>query len=146
MTVDDEDSKVVIFDNWKQVSYWLSASRLGHSVLVIWYCSDRLPGWPLALSATFNYFLIFDCLCLHLRNGKSSLSNLCDGQMICVYLSVKSVFVLLLLSVCHCAPLYGGNPVGAAVLTVLELFEVLSFGKVEITLLLTLFVSIQIHS
>lgn len=28
VTVDDEDSKVIIFDNWKQVSQWMLSSDL----------------------------------------------------------------------------------------------------------------------
>lgn len=46
---------------------------------------------------------------MYLRNGKSNLFDFCDGQIICVYSSVKSVFILVLLCVFFmrlCVPLY----------------------------------------
>lgn len=73
---------------------------------------------------------------MYLRNGKSDLFSFCDGQIICVYSSVKSVFILVLF-ICVCVFRCAWSPAGEDVLTVL--FEVLSFGKMEITLLLTLF-------
>lgn len=80
---------------------------------------------------------------MYLRNAKSNLFNFCDGQIICVSSSVKSVFILVLLCVlfiCVCVLRCAQSPAGEDVLTVLfELFEVLSFGKTEITLLLTFF-------
>lgn len=143
VTADDEDSKVIIFDNWKQVSYWPSASLLSHSVLLTSYSSDPLPVFLCSGDQAAFYFYGFAILCMYLRNGKSNLFNFCDGQIICVYSSVKSVFILVLLCVlfiCVCVLRCAQSPAGEDVLTVLfELFEVLSFGKMEITLLLTFF-------
>lgn len=63
-------------------------------------CSSDLFKPPLTSSG-------FDILRLYLRNGKSNLFDFCDGRIICVCSSVKSVFVLLLLCACLCYTVQG---------------------------------------
>ncbi len=84
----------------------LTVSHLSHSVLFTSCGLDWLPVFlcfgdysklPLTSSG-------FGILCLHLRKGKSNLFNFCDGQIIGVYSSVKSVFILFAFmrgSVCY---------------------------------------------
>lgn len=122
VTVDDEDSKVIIFDNWKQVSNWLSASRFSHSVLFISFSLD----WFLVVSCSSDQFL-----------SKPSLSS-------SVLWKWKQPFVWFLSWANYLCE--WRECVHTGVLTVLVLSEVLSFGKVEITLLLTFIVSIKIYS
>lgn len=114
VTVDDEDSKVIIFDNWKQVSSWPSAPQ---SLCLVYRVQFRptprlfVLWWPLALLKSHLTFFAFDILCVYLRNGKSNLFNSCDGQVICVHSSVECVFRLLLLCVLFiCVLCCAGSP------------------------------------
>lgn len=118
VTVDDEDSKVIIFDNWKQVSCTPSSLRPSSRVSLSRCSGGHLPSKP--------HFTSMALTLMDLMNCKSNSFSFCDGQIICVYSSVKCVFMLCFYLRVQCC---GGSPAGEAVL-----FEALSFGKMEITL------------
>lgn len=85
VTIDDEDSKLIIFDNWKQVSWWRPASHIGHSVLFPSYnCSTQSLSLPcsgdLLLSKPASASSGLNILCLYLRNGGKK-NKICSSSV-----------------------------------------------------------------
>lgn len=136
VTVDDEDSKVIIFDNWKQVGHRPSAPQSLCLVYLVQFrptASVFVNWWPLALLKSHLTFFLFwhsSACTWEMETAMWSIPVMGNSFVCTEVLNVCSYFCSCVqFYLCAVFPAIQGALQGKAVLT-----EVLSLGEMDLTL------------